>query len=137
MQFEFATASRIRFGDGVVKELPRAAAELGKSVLFVMGQSRQRAAEYTDALREAGLEVHEYHVAGEPTVEIVLKGLEEARRVGCDVVIGMGGGSVLDAGKAVAALMKNPGDLSEYLEVVGKGLPLPSIRASMSSLPDP
>jgi len=135
MQFEFATASRIRFGAGAIKDLPKAAGELGRSVLFVMGESRRRAAEHIEELHKAGLEVHEYHVVGEPTVEVVLAGLAEARRAGCDVVIGMGGGSVLDTGKAIAALMRNPGDLLDYLEVVGKGLPLSKASAPYVAIP--
>jgi len=135
MQFEFATASKIRFGAGAIKELPKAAAELGRSVLFVMGESRRRAAEHIDELQKAGLDVHEYHVMGEPTVEVVLAGLAEARKAGCDVVIGMGGGSVLDTGKAIAALMQNPGDLLDYLEVLGKGLPIPNASAPYVAVP--
>ena len=135
MQFEFATASRIRFGNGAVKDLPQAAAELGHSILFVMGESRQRRAEQIEALRAAGLAVAEYHVVGEPTVQVVLTGLEQARSAGCDVVIGMGGGSVLDTGKAIAALLRNPGDVLDYLEVVGKGLPLPNASAPYVAVP--
>jgi alcohol dehydrogenase class IV len=135
MQFEFATATRISFGNGAAKSLSDAAAELGQSVLFVMGKSRQRAAEHIDMLRAVGLSVREYHVAGEPTVELVVAGLEEARRAGCDVVIGMGGGSVLDTGKAVAALMRNPGEVLDYLEVVGRGLPLRNASAPYIAIP--
>jgi alcohol dehydrogenase class IV len=135
MQFEFATATRIRFGNGTIKGLPDAAAQLGKSVLFVLGESRERGSEQIDALRAAGLAVHEYHVRGEPTVEVVLSGLEEARGAGCDVVVGMGGGSVLDTGKAIAALMRNPGEILDYLEVVGKGLPLTSASAPCIAVP--
>jgi alcohol dehydrogenase class IV len=135
MHFEFATASRIRFGDSAVKDLPRAAAGLGKSVLFVMGQSRRRRAEHIEALHGAGLQVQEYQVSGEPTVDVVLWGLDAARSAQCDVVIGMGGGSVLDTGKAIAALMRNSGDLLDHLEVVGKGLPLPNASAPYIAAP--
>ena len=135
MQFEFATAAKIRFGNGAVKDLPDAAAELGKRALFVIGESRERRAEQIDALRRAGVHVHEYQVAGEPTVEVVVAGLDEARRAGCDVVVGMGGGSVLDSGKAIAALLRNAGQVLDYLEVVGKGLPLTRESAPYIAVP--
>jgi alcohol dehydrogenase class IV len=64
----------------------------------------------------------EFEVHGEPTIEEVREGTETAR--GCDAIIGLGGGSALDTGKAIAALVNNPGDLFEYLEVIGKGQPL-------------
>ncbi len=70
----------------------------------------------------AGLEVHEFEVHGEPTVDTARSGVESAR--GCELVIGLGGGSVLDTGKAIAALSTNPGDALDYLEVIGKGLAL-------------
>jgi alcohol dehydrogenase class IV len=72
----------------------------------------------------------EFEVHGEPTVEVVRAGAEIAH--GCEGVIGLGGGSVLDAGKAIAILATNPGDVFDYLEVIGKGekltrAPLPYI----------
>jgi alcohol dehydrogenase class IV len=65
--------------------------------------------------------VGEFHVSGEPTVDLVLAGLEQARSAKCDLVVAMGGGSVIDAGKAIAALIANPGTIYDYLEVVGSG----------------
>jgi alcohol dehydrogenase class IV len=62
-----------------------------------------------------------YSVAGEPTIEMVRAGTDKARQAGCDLVIAMGGGSAIDAGKAIAALLTNPGDPLDYLEVIGKG----------------
>lgn len=124
MQFDFATASRIVFGPGKIKEMPPAAASFGRRALFVLGESSVRILPWVDRLRADGLRVSELHVAGEPTVEIILTGMEEARSEGCEVVIGVGGGSVIDAGKAIATLMANPGTVYDYLEVVGKGKPL-------------
>ena len=62
-----------------------------------------------------------FPVAGEPTTATVREAVECARKADCDLVIGLGGGSVLDAGKAVAALLANGGDPEDYLEVIGKG----------------
>ena len=60
-------------------------------------------------------------VAGEPTVDLVRLGARSAREERCDLVIAFGGGSAIDAGKAIAALAANAGDVLDYLEVVGKG----------------
>ena len=121
MRFEFATAGRVVFGAGTVREAPAIVKSLGKRVLFAVGKSRERAAATITQLVSEGVEVREFHVLGEPTVEAVLTGVEQARAEHCDVVLGMGGGSVLDAGKAIAALMSNSGDVYNYLEVVGRG----------------
>jgi alcohol dehydrogenase class IV len=124
VQFDFATASRIVFGPGTAKEMVPAAASFGRRALFVMGKSSERALTWIEKLRADGFRVAEFHMAGEPTVETVLTGMEEARSEACEVIIGMGGGSVIDAGKAVATLVANPGPVYDYLEVVGKGRPL-------------
>lgn len=135
MHFEFATASRIIFGPGSVKELASVAKSMGSRVLFVEGGSGSRTAGLVEQLKSQGLTVSELHVKGEPTVELVLAGVEQARAQNCDVVIGVGGGSVLDTGKAIAALLTNPGDIYDYLEVVGKGNPLTAASAPYIAVP--
>ncbi len=135
MHFEFATARRIVFGPGSVKELVPAALSLGKRVLLVAGGSGARWSAIVGRLRDAGLAVSEYHVTAEPTVEAVLAGVQQARAEACDMGIGIGGGSVLDAGKAIAALLTNPGDIYDYLEVVGKGAPLTNAAAPYIAVP--
>ncbi len=135
MRFEFATATRIVFGPGSLKELFPAARSLGTRPLFVEGRSASRSASPLSQLGSDGLSVSEFHVSGEPTVELVLSGVEQARSEGCDFVIGMGGGSVVDTGKAIAALLSNPGDIYDYLEVVGKGGPLTKPAAPYIAVP--
>ena len=120
--FEFATASRIIFGAGKLNELSKLIRGNVKRLLLVCGHSSDAIPRVRGIL--AALEVHftEFQVHGEPTIDVVGAGLEAARH--CDMVIGLGGGSVLDAGKAIAALVTNPGDVFDYLEVIGKGQPL-------------
>jgi alcohol dehydrogenase class IV len=77
-----------------------------------------------EGLRQAGIEVFLFQIKGEPTTDLVADGVQAAREQGCNVVLGLGGGSVLDAGKAIAALVHNRSDLLEYLEVIGQGRPL-------------
>ena len=74
-----------------------------------------------EALQQQGAEVVLLCVDGEPDLAFVSGGADLARRRTIDVVIGIGGGSALDAAKAIAALATNAGDPLDYLEVVGSG----------------
>lgn len=135
MRFEFATAARIILGPGSIRELAPSARSFGARALFVKGVSTQRTAEPIRQLQAAGVDVSEFHVAGEPTVEAVLAGVEQARLGNCELVIGLGGGSVIDTAKAISVLLSNPGDIYDYLEVVGKGGPLPNPAAPCIAVP--
>jgi alcohol dehydrogenase class IV len=124
VRFEFATAGRIVFGPGTIAELPAAARNLGTRVLVVTGRDDGRWAAHLDALSAAGLTCATYPTPGEPTIDLVRTGVARAREHGADLVVAIGGGSAIDASKAIAALATNPGDALDYLEVVGKGQPL-------------
>ncbi len=121
MKFEFATATRIIFGSHVLEEVPPIAADMGHRVFVVTGRTLERAAPLLDQLSAEGLKTVPFSVPGEPTTATVLEGVEQARQATSDLVIGMGGGSVLDTGKAIAALLTNSGNLLDYLEIVGHG----------------
>jgi alcohol dehydrogenase class IV len=124
--FELATAARIVFGAGRAAEVPAEAAAMGLSrVLLVTGRTAGRAAPLAAGLAARGVASVGFPVAGEPTVELVREGIALGRREGCQGVIAVGGGSAIDAGKAVAGLLGNGADDPlEHLEVVGRGLPL-------------
>lgn len=123
--FEFATAARVVFGAGKLAEAPSIVRELGGGrVLLVRGRSAARAASLEAALGREGLSVVSLVVAGEPTLDVARDGAALAVREKCDAVVAVGGGSVLDAGKAVAALATNGGEPLEFLEVIGRGRPL-------------
>ncbi|MFP5248916.1 MAG: iron-containing alcohol dehydrogenase [Acidobacteriota bacterium] len=124
MRFEFATATRIVFGEGAAATLPELLRAFGSRPLVVTGASTERAASLLSAL---ATEV--FAVPGEPTVDRVRAGARRARETECDVVVAIGGGSAIDAGKAIAALATNGGEPLEFLEVVGKGrsISLPSL----------
>jgi alcohol dehydrogenase class IV len=123
MRFEFATASRIIFGDGAINEAAPLAASLGRRALVVVGRDESRASSLIERLRASGVESSIFGIDGEPQVDTVVKGAQIARSQACDLVIGMGGGSVLDGGKAIAALVTNKSDIMDYLEVIGAGKP--------------
>jgi alcohol dehydrogenase class IV len=121
MRFEFATAARIIFGPGTAGEVAPAAREMGRRALLVTGRGTERAGALTRSLTASSLECVPFAAAGEPTVDLVRLGARTARRERCDLVIAFGGGSPIDAGKAIAALAANDGDVLDYLEVVGRG----------------
>ncbi|MCU0577749.1 MAG: iron-containing alcohol dehydrogenase, partial [Desulfobacterota bacterium] len=135
MRFEFATAGRIIFGNGSVDEVIEAAPSLGTRFLIVTGKNPQRWTSIIDRLRNRGAASEIYKVPGEPTTETVLAGLSTAHEHRCDCVIAIGGGSVIDAGKAIAALMTNGGELFDYLEIVGRAMPLAQAPAPYIAVP--
>lgn len=121
MNFEFATAQRIVFGPGKRTELPALMASFGSRLLLVTGKSGRGG---------EGLQpVLHLRVDGEPTFDLIRGWLDAARTVAPGVVVAVGGGSVIDAGKALAMLLTNPGDPLDYAEVIGAGRPIvhPSI----------
>ena len=124
MRFEFATATRILFGPGTLREIGAAARVFGRRAFIVTGRASRRAEQLLDLLAAEGVTASMFAIAGEPTVDAVIAATTEARRARCDLVIGLGGGSAIDAAKAVAALLSNPGDLLDYIEVVGRAQPL-------------
>jgi alcohol dehydrogenase class IV len=123
MRFEFATAGRILFGAGRAAEVPTLAARLGHHA-FVVTDSRLRAAPLLAGLSTQGLSTAVFLVEKEPDIAAVLLATQAFKDAACDLVIGLGGGSAIDTGKAVAALAANPGEPLNYLEVVGGGQPL-------------
>jgi alcohol dehydrogenase class IV len=135
MPFEFSTAARILFGEGKVREVPAAAAAMGRRALVVTGASPELASPLVAGLEAAGVACLPFPVAGEPTIEMVRLGAQHARAERCDLVIGIGGGSAMDAGKALAAMLANPGDPLDYLEVVGRGQPLKHASAPFIAIP--
>jgi alcohol dehydrogenase class IV len=130
--FEFATATRIVFGAGKAKELGSLASEFGARVLFVQPEPPLACAKSAAAALRDGVA---FGVAGEPTVGLVRDGVELARRERCDVVVGFGGGSVIDTAKAIASLLANGGDPLDYVEVVGKGKTISKPSAPFIAVP--
>ena len=135
LRFEFATATRIIFGAGALKQIGLLAAEMGRRAFVVTGLSTAQTQPLLDLITAQGMQYETFPVAHEPTVETVQSGVRHVRHASCDLIIGFGGGSVIDAGKAIAALMTNPGDLLDYLEVIGKGKPITQPAAPYIAIP--
>ena len=121
MQFEFATANRIIFGTGALSKVQRLAAGIADRILVVTGYSPGRAAPLIRLLEKEKISVSIFGVEKEPTVTLLEQGLLLARKHRAELIIGFGGGSAIDAAKAIAALMHQPDDVLDYLEVIGKG----------------
>ena len=134
LNFELALPARILFGEGRLAEAGALAAGLGTRALVVEGGSG-RAEPLHELLRASGVGTARVVVQGEPTTALVERGVEHARREGCNVVLALGGGSVIDAAKAIAALLTNRDPLLDYLEVVGKGRPITERPAPLIAIP--
>ena len=102
---------------------------------MVTGGTLERADVLIDELDRARINHITLQVKGEPTTVLVLRLIEEARAADCNLVIGIGGGSVLDTGKVIAALLTNRGELMDYLEVIGKGIKIELPPAPYIAIP--
>jgi alcohol dehydrogenase class IV len=124
MRFEFATATRVVFGPGALEEAGPLARALGTRALVVLGRSQERASPLLRILDAQRVATVVFGVTAEPTLEAVREGTRRAHDEACDVVVGMGGGSAIDAAKAIAGLAANGGDPLDYVEVIGRKRPL-------------
>ena len=122
--FDFSTVDRILFGAGTVGALPGLVRPWGQRFLVVTGRSAARVRPLVESLEAEGLEPRLLGVHGEPTVDTVTLGCRLATEQRVEGVVAFGGGSVIDAAKAIAVLATNPGDVVEYLEIIGQGRPL-------------
>ncbi len=136
MTFEFATATRIIFGDGSAAQLPQLARDLGSHALLLTGSSQPLAVKrLMQSLPTADLSITHLSVNGEPTVDLIDQVKARASAARCDLVISIGGGSVIDSGKASAALIPNHGATLDYLEVIGAGKKLSADPLPFIALP--
>jgi alcohol dehydrogenase class IV len=121
MRFEFATAARIIFGAGTLREIGPIAREFGRHALVVTGRDPGGQTPSITFVRPASPpRRRRSRTNPRPTMSRAVS----RRAVHCDFVIGFGGGAALDAAKAIAALLTNDGDLLDYLEVIGRAQPL-------------
>jgi alcohol dehydrogenase len=125
--FTVGRLPRVEFGAGVLRSLPAIAARFGRRLLLVTG-ARSFAtsgahAALDEGLRQAGIDVETHVVAGEPSPEGIDAAVARWHPAGIDVVVGIGGGSVLDAAKAIAGLLRPANTVLDHLEGVGPELP--------------
>jgi alcohol dehydrogenase class IV len=126
-RFDFLCSTRVIFGRGRFAELGALAGSLGRCALVIgngpdAAQADGPAHRAGEMLTAAGLKWAFLRQTGEPRAADVERGVELGRRMGCDVVVGLGGGSAIDAAKAVAGVLANGGSPLDYMEIVGEGL---------------
>ena len=134
MRFEFATAGRVLFGNGIIREFGQFITP-GSRVFLVHGNDSANADRVKQILEDTRCVVSPFVVHREPTSEMVQTGVDFARSFDAGWVISVGGGSAIDTGKAIAGLITNPGDLINYLEVIGAGKPLVNPALPMIAIP--
>ncbi len=122
--FQFMTATRIIFGEGALQSSLSIINQFGYSVLLVTGQDKQRAIPILNYLKAQSMRYQHVAISGEPNITMVEETAVLGRKFKPDMVIAIGGGSVLDMGKALAAIIPNHGNVYDYVEVVGRNVPL-------------
>ena len=134
-KFEFSTATRILFGAGTFKDLGIHVAEIGQRALVTYGVENEFFRLLIKQLENLGIHQVAFAVTTEPTISSVKAGTQLARDEACDVVVSLGGGSAMDTGKAIAILLENPGEIEDYLEVIGKGKKFNNPGVPMVAIP--
>jgi alcohol dehydrogenase class IV len=122
------------FGRGSYESLAARVASLGRRALVVTGSVPERTG-VLERLEEAGVDVTPFRITAEPTTAVAGEGAGRARESACGVVVGVGGGSVLDGAKAIAALLTNGGEPLDYLEVIGAGRKIERPSAPLVAVP--
>ncbi len=135
ISFDFTTAGRIIFGRGTFDQIDRLALDCGRKPLILTGSGNANPKKVFNAIESISLQYTHHRIIGEPTVDDIQAAVTIARNENCDFVIGFGGGSVMDSGKAVAAMMKNPGSVMDYLEGVGGNQPIKNPSAPYIAIP--
>ena len=135
MNFEFATAGQIIFGAGAVKQVGASVKRLGSRALVVRGRNPRHSESLVAGLQANGQTAETFSVVGEPEISTIERGVAFAKGQQCDFVIAVGGGSVMDAGKAIAAMLTNRGELLDYLEVIGRGKTPSQAAAPLIAIP--
>lgn len=125
--FSISRLPRIHYGSGRINEVPALAAAYGHTALIVTGEKSfcgtPRWENFTKALEAKGLRWLHFIVSGEPSPMLVDEAVSRFRGEGVDVVVAIGGGSVLDAAKAIAGLLPHGNSVMDHLEGVGKNVP--------------
>lgn len=126
MQFEFLSIPRIFFGSKQFQNIGSLIKEFGSRLLVVAsGNALKKSPETKETLNllasEHNFTFDTYIIKREPTIETIDFGVQKAKEFKADVIMGLGGGSALDASKAIAGLFTNGGSARDYMEVIGKG----------------
>jgi alcohol dehydrogenase class IV len=133
--FSFQTAGKILFGRGQADQAHDLVARFGTHVLVVRGRSVPFVHQFCARLRNAGCAVSEVVATQEPTLADVQSAVDLGRAKAVNVIVSIGGGSVIDLGKAAAALIPSSSPALEHLEIVGNARPLSAPPLPFIALP--
>lgn len=137
--FSISALPRIEFSDGAVARIPKLAAEFGKQVLLVTGAASFRNSPHwpllLDGFAQMDMRCQHFTVSGEPSPQLVDDAAAQFRSTHIDVVVAIGGGSVLDAAKAISGLLRIPNSVMDFLEGVGPELPYPGPAVPFIAVP--
>ncbi len=126
ISFSLISPPRILFGPGKLSELRHLLPQVGGRPLLILGKSFAGGAYFSEIeamLTDLALPYSVVEVSGEPSPQLIDGIVADRRHAACDLVLAIGGGSVLDAGKAVAAMMQEGGEVERFLEGVGTMAP--------------
>lgn len=132
--FSLVTPTEIVFGRGHIAQLNDRATKLGSRALIVHGRSPGRLADVFESLQAVDI-VQTLSVGKEPDLNTLTVAIEAGKALGIDLVLGIGGGSVMDSAKVLAAMLPSQTELMSHLEVVGSGLPLSANRLPLILVP--
>jgi alcohol dehydrogenase class IV len=136
MNFEFGTAQRIIFGQGCVDQARDIISGFGSRLLLITGKHNQYANPIVNQHTIANhYEIMQIVSEKEPGIEFIQDSLRKIKEFRPDIVVSIGGGSVIDTGKALAILSSNEGELLDYLEVIGKGNALKKASLPFIAIP--
>ena len=122
--FQFMTSTRIIFGEGAYQNSLSTLNQFGYSVLLITGKDLNRAQPLINYIHSQNMRYQHISISAEPQITMVEETATLARKFRPDMVVAIGGGSAIDMGKALAALIPNSGSLYDYVEVVGRNVPL-------------
>lgn len=118
--FQFMTATRIIFGEGALINSLSVINQFGYSALVVTGTDEQRVSPLLSYLKQQNIRYLQLSIHGEPLIAKVEEMVEGGRQFKPDMIIAIGGGSVMDVGKALSGLIPNQGSVYDYVEVVAE-----------------
>lgn len=123
LDFNFASIPHLLFGAGKLNEIYELVPKFGNNALYIIGESSLKKSgkwdEIASELRQKAVNFSLISVSGEPTPTLVDEAVQKYRKQKIDVIVGIGGGSVIDAGKAISAMLPKKDSIKNYLEGVG------------------
>ena len=138
-EFSFARTPQVHFGPGKISTLASAVKTFGSKILIVIGSKSFTSStvyqDLLDQLQASGISFWHYAICSEPTPEMVDQAVQRFATADIDVVVSIGGGSVLDGGKAISAMLPINQPVKDYLEGVGTKSKHPGLKVPFIAVP--